>query len=285
MSIGLDRRRGGRPLYWQIAALLEERIERGGLRPGDLLPSENELVAELKVSRTTVAKALESLASRGVVAREQGRGTFVSNPPMERRLPELTGFSEHIRGLGLQPSQRLLSYTRVRAHGDDPVLGAYPAGLELVVARRLRLVDGHHAGLHRTAVPAEVADAIGFTEQALASPDASLYALMEAGGVVLTEAHESLRAINASQEDADLLGIGAGAALIEVTRHSHDGLGRLVEVVQARYLGSMYVYRIDLARPSAGPPNPRRHHDETSQGTRYPARSVGLAAARGMRVQ
>lgn len=284
----LDRRPGAAPIYAQLAALLEARIVRGELLPGEKVPSENELTAQWKVSRATVGKAFDSLAARGLVVREQGRGTFVRHRPMERRLPELTGFSDHIRGLGLRPGQRLLRYERRTAGqgdaaGADPVLSAYPAGTPLVVLHRLRLVDDQPAGLHRTAVPADVADAVGATQRAMTPPDASLYALLEEGGVVLTAAHESLRAINADSTDAALLATTPGAALIEVTRCSTDASGRLVEVVQARYLGSMYVYRIDLARPSVAWQESRSEDDGTAQGLGGSRRSVGLAARRGVR--
>jgi GntR family transcriptional regulator len=267
----LDKRRGAPPLYGQLAEQIRLLIERGQLRPGDQLPSENEVTAHLEVSRATVVKAFEELEASGLVVREQGRGTFVSSAPLERRLPELTGFTEHIQSLGLRPGQRLLSYERVTAHDGDVVLASFPPGLPLVVVTRLRLVDGQPAGLHRVAIPAEVADAIGFTEKALEAPDASLYALMSAGGVQLHAAEEALRSVNATDEEAAILHTTPGAALIEVTRRSRDARNRLVEVVQARYLGSLYVYRIDLARPTfSAEPLDRSAHEGTSAYDRRP---------------
>lgn len=245
----LDRRPGAPPLYAQLAALLDERIMAGELGPGDQVPSEYELVAEFGVSRATVIKAFESLRTRGLVVREHGRGTFVRDRRMERRLPELTGFSHHIRSLGLKPGQRLISFRRIPADDTDPVLAPFPVGMPLVVMKRLRLTDGQPTGLHQSAMPAEIAAAAGVVEEAFQQPDASLYALLDAAGIVLATAQQSLRAVNAEPEDVEFLGIEPHAALMEVTRHSVDPNGVLTEVAYARYLGSLYVYRVDLARP------------------------------------
>lgn len=59
---------------------LERRIFSGEFKPGDLLPAERELSAELGVSRSVVREALGKLDSLGVVQRRQGSGTRVAPP-------------------------------------------------------------------------------------------------------------------------------------------------------------------------------------------------------------
>jgi GntR family transcriptional repressor for pyruvate dehydrogenase complex len=61
-----------------IAAALERRILEGALRPGDRLPSERELAAELGVSRPSLREAIQKLLSRGLLNSYQGGGTFVT---------------------------------------------------------------------------------------------------------------------------------------------------------------------------------------------------------------
>ena len=53
-------------------------IERGLLREGDQLPSEEKLAERHGVSVGTVQKALARLATSGIVSRQHGRGTFVT---------------------------------------------------------------------------------------------------------------------------------------------------------------------------------------------------------------
>lgn len=66
------------PLHAIVAARAEARIRAGEWAPGDRLPPERELCHELDVSRATLRQALGALERRGLVTRQQGRGTFVA---------------------------------------------------------------------------------------------------------------------------------------------------------------------------------------------------------------
>lgn len=68
---------GSQPLYAQVRQRLVQRISTGEWRPGQLIPNEFELAKEMGVSQGTARKALDSLASDGLLVRRQGRGTFV----------------------------------------------------------------------------------------------------------------------------------------------------------------------------------------------------------------
>jgi len=69
------------PKYAQVMATIQQRIEAGEYAPGDMLPSETQLVRELGVGRTTVVRALQTLAMQGWIEREHGRGSFVKGRP------------------------------------------------------------------------------------------------------------------------------------------------------------------------------------------------------------
>jgi GntR family transcriptional regulator len=139
--MSLVRQKGGLPLYAQLAGVLRELINGEELEPGSRLPSEPELVARYGVSRATSAKALDVLEREGLVQREQGRGTFVRDTILERPLPELTSFTEHVTKAGYKPGQRLLSVERARAEAAGSLASQFEADLEVVVVRRVRLVD------------------------------------------------------------------------------------------------------------------------------------------------
>ena len=66
-------------LAQQAANTLYQRIADEGLwQPGDRLPGENELAAQLGISRATLREAIRLLAAQGVLTVYRGRGTFVS---------------------------------------------------------------------------------------------------------------------------------------------------------------------------------------------------------------
>ncbi len=62
-----------------IAHQLETRLLEGSLKPGDRLPAERELAAELGVSRPSLREAIQKLVSRDLLVSRQGGGTFVTD--------------------------------------------------------------------------------------------------------------------------------------------------------------------------------------------------------------
>jgi GntR family histidine utilization transcriptional repressor len=68
-----------KPRYQQLKDLIIARISSGDLRSDDRVPSENELVESMSVSRMTANRALRELTSEGYVERIAGRGTFVAD--------------------------------------------------------------------------------------------------------------------------------------------------------------------------------------------------------------
>lgn len=96
------------PAYVQLGQILEEGILTGRLRPGERIPSENELVEAFGLSRMTVRRAISLLADGGLLRSEQGRGTFVINPRTEGGLFFIPDFHEEMRAQGADSRVRLL---------------------------------------------------------------------------------------------------------------------------------------------------------------------------------
>jgi 2-aminoadipate transaminase len=110
-------RANGTALYAQLCTELIAMIENGQLSPGDRLPSERELAAQLNVSRTTVVAAYKELESRGIVRSFIGRGTYVSALPVREGAPFAW------RGKVIPEVQTALSHCiRRLLHTDDKVI-------------------------------------------------------------------------------------------------------------------------------------------------------------------
>ncbi|WP_449278191.1 GntR family transcriptional regulator [Leucobacter sp. GX24907] len=280
MRFELDPARGAQPLYMQLANALEEYVVEQGLEPGTQLPSEPTLAAENNLSRATVLKAFELLVDRGLVSRRRGKGTFVRSRPMERRLPELSSFSDHIQSLGLAPGSALLDYAVYPPGAAGRPTTPFPDDLGVVVLERLRTVGGTPVGLQRLILPEYVAAKAGIDEQGAADPAFSFYGALRDAGLTLAEGEETLRAINAVTEEAEQLGVEPGTALIEVDRHSRDTSGQLIEHVRARYLGTQYLYRVTLNHL----PNGGTHETKPGNGARtgggYDPRPDGVLGRR-----
>jgi GntR family transcriptional regulator len=70
--------RGALPTYLRIAERLTRDIVAGRLRPGDRLPPERRMAADLGVTVTTLRKALAVLTERGLLDRRQGSGNTIT---------------------------------------------------------------------------------------------------------------------------------------------------------------------------------------------------------------
>lgn len=106
------------PPYFQLAQILEQRILSGELKPGDSLPSENELGKEYNLSRMTVRKCLNVLAERGLVSAHPGRGTFVSRPALDRAVFTVEEYNTEIQRRGMTPNANLIAVKVIKAPGD-----------------------------------------------------------------------------------------------------------------------------------------------------------------------
>ena len=97
---GREEGESGKTKYYVLMEELKSDIIAGRLRPGDKLPSENELSASRHVSRHTVRKALSILAQEGFIEAELGRGTFVSRKIRRAKSPSLSFGGMDYRGSG-----------------------------------------------------------------------------------------------------------------------------------------------------------------------------------------
>jgi GntR family transcriptional repressor for pyruvate dehydrogenase complex len=70
----------------QLAVLVGDQISAGTLRPGDRLPTEQQLALAHGVSRTVVREAMHQLKSRQLVVSRQGSGVFVAATPLNQPL-------------------------------------------------------------------------------------------------------------------------------------------------------------------------------------------------------
>ena len=133
------------PIWQRIAQSLSAEID--GLPPGERLPSEAQLSARFGVNRHTVRRAVESLARRGLVRVEQGRGAFVAPDVLDYTVSPRVRFSEWIRRHDKAPGGRVLRVREVPAP-DEVASGLGLANGDIVsVLERVGLADGQPVSL------------------------------------------------------------------------------------------------------------------------------------------
>lgn len=107
-----------KPRYQQVKDLIIERISSGELKPTDRVPSENELVVSMSVSRMTANRALRELTDEGWVERVAGSGTFVSEIRAQSHVLEVRNIADEIAARGHQHTSQALRSSRQHARGE-----------------------------------------------------------------------------------------------------------------------------------------------------------------------
>ena len=88
------------PMYQRIKNTIQSKIQKGEWPPGTKIPSENQLAADLNVSRMTINRPFRELSAEGILKRVHGLGTFVAEPPQHASLIELRSISDEINAMG-----------------------------------------------------------------------------------------------------------------------------------------------------------------------------------------
>lgn len=208
---------GMKPLYRQVRDTLIRRMVEGVWAPGEPLPSEMQLAADLGVSQGTVRKALDEMAAENLVVRRQGRGTFVGRHDEDRILFQ---FFKLVANDGSRrfPDSRVLSIGKARASAAEAEALKLERGSRVVRIRRIRQVDGVPLLVERLTLP----DALfpGLTEKELPNNLYGLYAARY--GITIARANEKLRAVASPDEDAAELGVPAGTPALLIDRLAYS---------------------------------------------------------------
>jgi GntR family transcriptional regulator len=217
----------GGPTHLRIEQWLMRLIDDRELLVGDKLPPEHQLATAIGVSRMTLRQALASLEAKGVLTRKQGRsgGTFVSEPRIECDLTGLAGFTEQMRRAHVRAGARLLAAGTVQAPRNVADALALGRGAWVHEVVRVRSANRVPLALERSYLPAgEFPDLF---EHRLSG---SLYRLMDK--VYDRAPHtstEALEPVIATEEQARLLQVDAGAPLMLIERTAYTAAGLPVE--------------------------------------------------------
>lgn len=217
----------GAPMYRVIYDDIVSQITSGELEPSAQLPSEHELAKQYGVSRMTVRQALDRLGAEDFVRRKQGSGTFVSDEYRRgRRLNRLRSFAEELSASSEEVTSRIV---RCETTGSTAVVArAFGVSEGDVINRltRVRLVGGVPAALQDAWIPYAVAPAL-CREELIGG---SLYrTLAERYGVQLRFADHSMTATILGVDDAALLGVQPGRAVLQGQRTTYGESGDPVE--------------------------------------------------------
>lgn len=242
------------PKYHRIYLVLREQLDEG--RFHRVLPSELALTREFGVARVTVRKALERLAAEGRIVRARGLGTLrapasgqskAAAGPARAAPIRLSGLLEDILDMGLRTSVRVLSCHTIAA--PDAVAQALQIETGSAVQKAVRVRSTREGPLSHitTWVPHNLARSFGRRELARRP----LLLLLEASGVRIGEATQTISARLADATVAAPLEVAVGSALLAVNRVIRDADGRPVQWLNGLYRPDRHQYTMQLSRVGA----------------------------------
>lgn len=230
------------PLYRKVQDGLADLI--GGMKVGEMLPTEPELESQFGVSRATVRRAVENLVREGVLARRQGVGTSVREHPETQDVGRVYSWSAEMRRRNASIGSSHLSIHRERPSRrlvEEMKLGRDE---DVVVISRVRLMKDVPIAimvnfLRERYVP-------GLVERGL--PGESLYdELIDNYGLELVAGEEIIAARDATPLEASLLKVPEGASLLNIRRITFTRGNVPIEVVDMAARGDKYQYHAKLA--------------------------------------
>ncbi|HKJ51278.1 MAG TPA: histidine utilization repressor [Gammaproteobacteria bacterium] len=222
------------PIYLQIKKIIQQRITSGEWAAGQKLPSENDFVAALEVSRMTINRALRELTQEGLVRRVHGLGSFVAETPRHASLIELQDIALEIEQGGKRHHSKVLKLETLEA------TATIAAGLELEVGARvyhLRAVhfqDDLPMQLEARYVNAEAVPE--FVQQDFTRITATAYLLQQ---YQPDEMEHRVRAVMPERESRELLRMGDHEPCLQLIRRTWKN-SRVVTRVTLTYPGDRY---------------------------------------------
>lgn len=154
-----------KPLYAQLTDALAAYIKNKNLKPGDPLPSENDLIRFYKVSRMTIRIAFQRLATEGLVAKIQGKGAFVDEPKVTGFIQGVRSLEENLAEQGITVSTVFLE-AKVRNNPTQFWLKelSLPPGSKVMRVYRLKRLGQTILGIEKRFFPLDIAEKFKATE-------------------------------------------------------------------------------------------------------------------------
>lgn len=230
------------PRYTQVMNYYIPLIKSGKLKEGDKMPTEEEICELFGISRITVRRALEGLQQGGYIYKQQGKGSFVMTKKTGFQLNHLKGFTDEMRALGKEPSSEVLSLEIMPPSEKAAEVLGIDITQKIYCLERLRLADGVPIAIERVHLPF-----YRFPTLKTLNLQESLYEILRYQfGCESYKGIEEIRAGLASEEEARLLLIVPGSAVLHINRTTYEQEGMAYEYVESTYRGDQYQFTVTL---------------------------------------
>lgn len=253
--------RGPIPYYHQICAILRDKFANGEFVAEERIPSEEQFQVMFGVSRATVRQALQMLEREGLIERRPGKGSFATASKNAIGEVKMTCLLEDLIALGIAGRNVVSDAGVVSAGRAIAEAMQVQRGESVFTFQRLVMVDDAPFASHRVFLPVSARGCL--RERELASPHL-LRLLTEKCDLHAETAEHSIEAVLADANQAGVLGVDPGTALLCVTRTSFDRAGTPIEHGYTLYRSDRTRFHITQRQRA----NPKDAWALTSRGPR-----------------
>lgn len=234
-----------RPLsYETVKAAIHRRIADGGWQPGVRLPSERELVQRFGCARMTVHRALRELEAEGLIERRQGSGSYVAELHPISNLLQVRDIHEEIAERGHAHSTRVCGVTREKASAEVAAAMRLRKGTTVVRCQLVHMENGVPIQYEDRHVNPALAPDLLAQDFTTVTPTRVLFE-----HAPLTEAEQVVEAVLATAQQARLLAVPTGSALLLVSRRTVSQ-GQVASVARLYHPGARYRLAGSFAVPA-----------------------------------
>lgn len=224
------------PLYEKVKSYFLARIGSGEMKHGERLPSENQLVAELGISRMTVNRALREMTDSGLLTRVQGVGTFLAPPKPHAALLEINNIAAEIAARGHVHKSDIVLLDRIQADPEMTIAFGFSKRRSVFHSIIVHCENGEAVQLEERFVNPELVP--DYLKQDFAQTTSYDY-LMRI--TPITELEHVFSAIAADEPTASRLGIKPGEPCLLLKRRTWTG-DKVVTVNRLTYVGARYTF-------------------------------------------
>jgi len=233
--------------YETVKTSIEQRIDAGGWQPGVRLPSERELVQEFGCARMTVHRALRELEAEGLIERRQGSGSYVAELHPISNLLQVRDIHDEIAERGHQHTTQVCSVAREKASAEIAAAMRVRKGSAVFHCRLVHLENGVPIQYEDRHINPALAPDLLARDFTSVTPSAVLFE-----HAPLTEAEQVVEAVIATPEQAELLDVQPGSALLMVSRRTVSQ-GQVASVARLYHPGTRYRLIGSFSVPAAAP--------------------------------
>lgn len=236
-------------IYVQVKEILKKLIINKIFKPDERIPSENELSSKFEISRMTVRQAIKELVKEGYLYIKRGEGTFVYRSEKSQMLIKLDGFSREMTKLGFSPFSKILNVEKITSYkGHESAYKGLDEKPEnsIILIKRLRYLDNVPFAIESSYLKYNMGKALlekDFT------PLFSIYRYLEDEcNVVLSKAVHTIEPKLVNKENALLLDMERGAAVLIIKGTTYSNMNKPVEYLSGIYRGNKYKLKIEIKK-------------------------------------